>query len=173
MRIISDGQLSGVAAVSTYSSMAAGTYCTAQGSGLGALSVKVTVTGQSPPSGKVWVLNLSSGQVNAVVDSGKPGVQYCGTHDHLVLSTTAPKTGGSAAACTLADIDANGLFDSGSPDFDMSVKVTVMGEDGNPVSAGSGNSWTYEFKGAAVVAVANTSAVESYGESAIDQIFLT
>lgn len=172
MRVKSKGQLSGEDAVSTYSVMAVGTYLSGAPARFNGVHVKVTVTGHSPPTGKVWLLRLADGVVLPVDDTLKPEAQWVGAFSQVVLSTTVEKEGIAPAATTLAEIGVGGIYDTSPSTGDACLKVTVQDADGNAISAGSGNSWGHALKGTVVASAADTTAIESYGVSSIDMIVL-
>ena len=128
--------------------------------------VKVTVTGQTPASGKVFMLNLDTGVVAQLVNSQVPAIQYGGAYAFSSMMWVAMATDNASARDTLGDVVLKEFFDT-SGDGDVTgplcQKVSVLDENGDAIAPTSGKSWRFAFDGTSVDEVLNSTVVERYG----------
>lgn len=161
MSIQSSGYRSG-SATQQISEMAAGTWF----SHMNEDYLKVTVSGQTPATGKYFVLRFSDATVIQLADSDfQAHIQHVGSYQSCLIQQPVVATGGDSAISTLGDIALGKFFDLLDGDPGFGIKLTVLDENGDPISPGTDCSWYLLFTGSEVVSAADSTGVESYGDS--------
>jgi hypothetical protein len=140
------------AARSDYENMAAGTFCD-QAPG----HLKVTVTGQSPGTGKQFTLRLDSGDVDQAANADLPQVENLGDFDRVIVQHSHDATGNTTNVKNLSAASVGELFHASG---NLYMKVTPRDENNDPIAPSANKNWVWQCNGSAVTEMDDTTSVE-------------
>ncbi|OHD18822.1 MAG: hypothetical protein A2Y38_16465 [Spirochaetes bacterium GWB1_59_5] len=133
---------------------------------------RVTVAGQSPNAGYVFVHRLADGAIIQMPATERPVTQYVGALSSINLRVDCAVSGVPSAIATIGGLISGRFFDSGSgttPLGRMGRVVTVMEVDGATlIMPDAGKVWRLMFYGTEVEQIVDTTEIESYGDSVAD-----